>query len=161
MNYLTNFYGSDIFSVIHEYLGQIIEEISCCHVNYYSLSSHERLLLYSTIRNEYIEMRQFLSEKEDRMKYFSKDLILAPYNTRIDKLKIKIDNQIYILFHLYDLRHEGFRSSTTIFIPKQTNIMDTFNSKNVEFRLYGRAVFSSCFHSFELNEWHNKRFVNI
>ena len=51
MDFLTNYLGKDVFSILHKYIGDIIEELSCDRINFCDLPFDAKLILKNAIKN--------------------------------------------------------------------------------------------------------------
>ena len=105
MDFLTDYFGNDIFSILHKYIGDIIEELSCDRTDFCDLPFDAKLILKNAIKNgSYCgKCSQTNNIGLNDLAFICSNDTLFPYNKKLDVIKIKINNIPHIVYRLYGL----------------------------------------------------------
>ena len=105
MDFLTDYFGNDIFSILHKYIGDIIEELSCDRTDFCDLPFDAKLILKNAIKNGSScgTCRQTNNIGLNDLAFICSNDTLFPYNKKLDVIKIKINNILHTVYRLYGL----------------------------------------------------------
>ena len=105
MDFLTDYLGEDVFSILHKYIGDIIEELSCDRTDFCDLPFDAKLILKNAIKNGSScgTCSQINNIRMNDLAFICSNDTLFPYNKKLDVIKIKINNIPHTVYRLYGL----------------------------------------------------------
>ena len=89
MDFLTDYLGEDVFSILHKYIGDIIEELSYDKKDFCVLSNEIKLILKNAVKNgnSCENCGQTNNIRMNDLAFICSNGTLFPYNKKLDVTK--------------------------------------------------------------------------